>query len=161
MKRILSFDGRMKYDIRCKPIEYYIVNNGCWICINRRLDKTGYHKIKHQQKSYRLSRFIYENIVGDIPEGYIIRHKCDNPNCINPEHMELGTYKQNSEDRDSRDRNGGRFIRGERNGNSKLTSEDIKEIRNSNLSSYKLADIYGISQSQINRIKLNKRWKHI
>jgi len=42
-----------------------------------------------------------------------------------------------------------------------IGSEDIKEIRNSNLSSYKLADIYGISQSQINRIKLNKRWKHI
>lgn len=72
-----------------------------------------------------MHRFIYEECFGEILEGNVIRHKCDNPKCINPEHLEQGTHTDNMRDAMKR----GRFPHRERSGNSKLKWSDVRDIR--------------------------------
>lgn len=73
----------------------------------------------------RAHRAIWMGENGDIPDGMVLRHKCDNPSCINLEHLELGTPAQNSRDMVSR----GRSARGMRHGMAKLSDEDVRQIR--------------------------------
>ncbi|HIC6258803.1 TPA: hypothetical protein ACW4EL_001459 [Salmonella enterica subsp. enterica serovar Nagoya] len=84
---------------------------------------------------------------------------CDNPRCINPEHLVLGTQLENVRDMEIKGR--GNHVSGERNGSAKITAEDVLEIRNSTLSNRKIAAIYGLSDSYISSIRLRKKWKHI
>lgn len=62
------------------------------------LDRKGYGKIGHKGKTCVASRLAYEKAVGQIPEGMNVCHKCDNPQCINPDHLFLGTQKANIHD---------------------------------------------------------------
>lgn len=94
---------------------------------------------------------------GPIPDGSVIRHRCDNPPCINPDHLIAGSYKENAQDATDR-----KLIRiGERSGLSKLSDDDVSEIRRiyaiGNTSQLKLADRFGVSQSVVSLIILNKR----
>lgn len=70
-------------------------------------------------------RYSYELLVGPIPRGHEIRHKCDNPACVNPEHLETGTHADNLHDMDERDRR----VRGEAYESSKLTDAAVREAR--------------------------------
>lgn len=69
---------------------------------------TGYgqHSFRRGDKTFsiRAHRLIWEECFGEIPEGLVVRHKCDNPPCVNPEHLELGTYGDNNRDRVDRGR---------------------------------------------------------
>ena len=96
---------------------------------------------------------------GDIPDGWDILHSCDRPICVQPAHLRLGDAAENS--RDCCDR--GRQARGERNGQSKLSADDIVWIRNSSLTQAKVAQKYNLHQSTVSRIIGGKRrgWKHI
>lgn len=72
-------------------------------------------------------RVSYEIHHGDIPAGLIVRHKCDNRVCVNPDHLELGTHADNTQDMLERGR--ANPPRGERSGNAKLTAEQVASIR--------------------------------
>lgn len=137
--------------------------NGCIKCISHCTDKDGYTRIKYNGKHERLFRVIYMLKYGDIPKGMLIRHKCDNPYCCNIEHLEIGTPKDNVRDMIERGRdcyhNPKPKIFGERNGSSKLTEKQVKEIYLSSLSNKKLAKIYGVSAINIGYIKNKKQWK--
>lgn len=89
----------------------------------------------------------------------VVMHKCDNPRCINPKHLELGTHKQNA--RDAVTRLG--VSVGERNGSSKLTREQVQEIRKlystGDISQRKIASMYNVAQSQICRITSGIGWR--
>jgi len=128
----------------------------CWQW-NGTKDKDGYGRFfsgKHT-KSHRLS---YSLQYGDISEGMCVLHKCDNPSCVNPNHLFLGTHKDNSIDMVNKGRNPD--IRGENNPYAKLTNEQIKEIRklgeSTDLSQQKIADKYGVCQRHISRILCNE-----
>lgn len=78
-----------------RPIEYYVNENGCHICTSHSKDKDGYIKI-NRDGFWRLHRWIHWKNTGEKPE--VVMHTCDNPSCINPEHLKSGTHKENIRD---------------------------------------------------------------
>lgn len=93
----------------------------------------------------------------DSIAGLVIRHTCDNPRCINPSHLLVGTHKDNTADALTR----GRFVVGVAHKNAKLTEAQVAEIRQSPLSSSQLASIYGVGRRVISRIISREDWRHI
>ena len=95
-----------------------------------------------------------------IPDGHLIRHKCRSRNCCNPEHLETGTPQQNADDRE-RDET---TARGEKIGTSKLTEQQVREIRaipRKRNFLQALADKYDVSIFTIREVRKFKTWKHI
>lgn len=88
-------------------------------------DSFGYGMRRVNGKVRRLHLIAYEETYGTIPKGMVVRHKCDNPSCYNPEHLEIGTRADNNRDRDVR----GRTAKGVRNGSAKLTPEIVQEAK--------------------------------
>lgn len=139
--------------------------DGCWNWTGRLVGK-GYGSIGLGGKgaksvlSHRLSHEIHK---GPIPEGMVVMHKCDNPRCVNPEHLEAGTQSQNIKDAFARMRKvlPIKKVRGEECGASKLTEKIVLEIRASKLSLANLAALHGVAKSTIERIKYRKTWRHI
>ena len=100
---------------------------------------------------------MYAQKYGDISSDDIIRHICDNPMCINPEHLIKGTHNDNVQDRVNRNRS----AYGEKNGRSKLTESQVIEIYNSNLINSELATIYHVHNKVIYDIKHKNKWKYL
>lgn len=132
------------------------MKSGCWQW-NAHCDKDGYGILPQNGPAIRAHRLSYEIHKGEIPNGMVIRHKCDNPGCVNPDHLEYGTPKQNV--RDCLDRGRDSMV-GSRNNKAKLNEIDVKEIRLSKLSVAEIAELYGVSKSTIKRIKSKKLWRH-
>jgi len=111
-------------------------------------NKHGYGVQRVGAKTVLAHRHSYQINKGEIPDGLVVRHKCHNPSCINPEHLELGTQKDNVYDMI----NAGRkvVLKGTEHPRSRLTEEQVKEIYLSTGKTQKeLADIYGVSRSHI------------
>ncbi len=132
-------------------IEFVVNKNGCHVCTSHFIDKDGYPRI-HQGRL--MSRFLWKQKYGLIPEGLCVCHKCDTPSCINIEHFFLGTRLENVQDMDKK----GRRLKGKEVSNSKLTEEQVLQIRNDSDSTRKIAKKYGVSQYLISLIKRKKRW---
>ena len=106
-------------------------------------------------------RYVYEMLVGPILDGMFCMHKCDNPSCVNPKHLTVGTCSDNLRDMVMK----GRSSRGEKRWCAKLTEDDVRAIRaryaTGKVSTYRLADEYGASQSAIQLVVHHKTWKHV
>lgn len=111
------------------------------------------------KKSFSLSahRYSYELHYGPIPEGMFVCHTCDNPSCVNPAHLFLGTPQDNSLDRNSK----GRHEYGVNHWKSKLTEDQVREIRSSNLGLSELGRKYGVSPQAIQKIRKRITWKEV
>lgn len=107
----------------------------------------------------------YQIFNGEIPQGFFVCHKCDNPRCINPNHLFVGTPKDNVMDMINKGRSnytGGGYQKfGETNHNAKLTDKKVIEIRTSKDRYVDISEKYGISIGMISRIKNYKQWKHV
>lgn len=130
--------------------------DGCWICSGRP-DKFGYKKAnlnKRQQLAHRVS---WQLSFGPIPDGLCVLHKCDNPPCVRPDHLFLGTKADVQKDAASKNR----LPHGEDRPDAKLTVEAVMEIRKS-VGVYQrvLAGKFGVSQSLISLVKHKKVWRH-
>lgn len=144
-------------NLKRKKITFEIdPKTNCYINTSHPLNTQGYPRISVNGKRILLHRFIYEQCFGEIPEGMIICHKCDNPKCINPEHLFVGTFKKNYDDMVNKGRR--KILYGEKHGNSKLTKNEVLKIRNSNLPYYKLASLYKVGWTTIYHIKKNESW---
>lgn len=114
-----------------------------------------YNKAMTIVQVHRLS-WIVNN--GDIPDGLYVLHSCDNPACVNPKHLFLGTHQDNMKDKVHK----GRQSTGEDCYNAKLTYEKVKELRDEYINGVRIEELsmkYGISTSGICDVVHNKRWK--
>ena len=142
-----------------QKITYMTDDNGCWNIISGSYkEKQGYHVLSlksNNRKRIRAHRAMYIAVHGSIPDGLCVTHTCDNKDCINPAHLDVGTKQDNTQDMLNRDRvNRWHDRNGKR---SKLTNEQIIEIYNSNKSSYDLSLLYPVSDVQVRRIKNGSR----
>lgn len=97
--------------------------------------------------------------IGPISPGLCVLHKCDNRRCVRPDHLFLGTKKKNAEDCVAKDRQ----VRGERNGQAKLSERAVKFIlsRKGRISSCRLGPIFNVHPNTILRIWKGERWKYL
>ena len=102
----------------------------CWEW-NQYRDKNGYGTFYFNGGSMKAHRFVYELYNGQIPSGLEVCHTCDNPPCVNPDHLVTGTHKENMIDCSKKERMGDRT--GDNNANAKLTNEDILSFLNNTL----------------------------
>jgi hypothetical protein len=140
-----------------RPVVYSISESNCWICTSHPRDKDGYPQICVNRNKARLSRVYYEKYRGPIPKGICVCHTCDTPECINPDHLFLGTNEENTRDKYEK----GRSARGENNGFSKLTREQVIEIRSSPEPQREIAKKYGMTVSGIQCVLYRRNWKHV
>ena len=168
--------------------KYVVDENGCWIWQGY-VAPSGYARcyFPRFKRCMNSSRAAWIILYGDIPPSLFVCHHCDNPKCINPKHLFLGTVKDNSQDALKKGRlDAGLKIassrvprgdnhwsrrmiekvhRGESQANSKLTNENVIEIRrlreSSGISHYKLAKMFGVSYVTIYKIVQRKTWRHI
>lgn len=121
----------------------------------------GHGEIAFQGKKYRAHRLAYLEYVGPITDGMVVCHKCDNPSCINPEHLFIGTQADNLKDARSKGRIKTPNPRGTNHGLSKLDDEKVAAIRKDQRTQREIAADYGVHQTTIKNIKLNRTWKHV
>ncbi|MDR1893021.1 MAG: HNH endonuclease [Oscillospiraceae bacterium] len=146
---------------RKKPIAYEVDEKGCWICTSHTADTCGYPKIFNSGKRIHVSRYIYEQKNGSIPANMVVRHKCDNRMCINPDHLEIGSQYENVHDMITRGRQ--RFSQvGERNPKAKLSENDVAKIQKLLASGERQVDIarkYGVTRYCVYSIARCRIWK--
>jgi hypothetical protein len=161
---------------------------GCcweWVAgLNR--DRYGVYLV--EGKRTLAHRYSYTYHKGEIPAGLMVRHMCDEPSCVNPDHLLVGTALENARDKVERNRFSNRYWarehpekkswgdlngarthperrpRGNTHGQSKLTEDDIKEIiilRGFDFTQVELAKMYGVRDPAISRILNGERWAHI
>lgn len=97
----------------------------CLIWTGQKCPK-GYGRLKIDGKLKRAHRLMYELHHGAIPDGWVVMHSCDNPACINNAHLSVGTQADNVLDMHNKGR--AKYLIGEDNPNSKLTSAQVNEI---------------------------------
>lgn len=103
-------------------------------------------------------RLSWELHYGPVPDGLLVLHHCDNPPCVNPSHLFLGTYKDNAQDAAQK----GRMHPGALTGGAKLTADIVRIIRaHRGVSQRTLAVLYGVDQSTISQIISRRRWQHV
>jgi DNA-binding transcriptional regulator YiaG len=141
---------------RNRNIFYEVDENGCWNVISQRKDADGYPRVKRNGRKIAVHRYVYMNIHGEFPSNIVIRHKCDNRACCNPEHLIHGTNKDNMQDMVERGRRKGKApIK-------KLNESQIKFIKkNIQLSSHELSRIFNVSRHTIKNVKIGKTYKNI
>lgn len=134
-------------------------DNGCWEWMATKFPN-GYGCFKLNRKSVGAHRVSYEIHNGKINKNMVICHHCDNPSCVNPEHLFVGTQKENLLDRKLK----GRSVEGNKNGRCKLSDKDILAIKRllaEKIDQRDIAKSYGVAQTTISAINLNKSWSHI
>lgn len=151
-KELASFWKRVKKTSQC----------WCWVGV---LDRQGYGRMMFRRlgKRYRAHRLSYFLFFGTIPKDLCVLHRCDNPSCVNPRHLFLGTCQDNSRDMVAK----GRQVKGEMINHAKLTAKEVLEIRRRYAprdqinSQCALAREFGVSSNLVYKIVHNRNWKHL
>lgn len=134
--------------------------DGCWEWTGSR-QPTGYGQINWSGKTLLTHRVSYEINNGPIPAGMLVRHKCDNPPCCNPDHLELGSHHDNNIDCVNRGRHSRTGQKGEANPASRLTEAQVIAIRQSTDTQDEIAINYGVHVDTVKGIIARRSWRHI
>lgn len=132
-------------------------NTKCWIWMGV-VHPGGYGQFWYKNAWMYAHRVSYILFIGNIPKNMCVLHTCDVPRCINPKHLWLGTRTDNNRDRAKKGRSF--CLRGSLNGNSRLTTKQVKTIRKT----YRrgngqiLAKRFGVDQSTIHYVVKKKLW---
>lgn len=140
-------------------------STGCWLWTGALTDR-GYGVLTRglcgKKRNYRAHRFSYEMHNGPIHEDLCVLHKCDVRNCVNPDHLFLGTYNDNVKDCIAKGRR--RPPSGEQHGNAKLLDADVISIRlflNLGAKPQAIAEAYGVSRQSVSDIKCRRRRRQL
>lgn len=128
----------------------------CWLWTGSRNSK-GYGKFENKGRNWMAHRWSYEHYTGPIPSGLFVLHRCDVKNCVNPEHLFVGTHRANMADMTAK----GRQARGERMGSAKLTDDLVREIGASSDPVEVLCDRYGVTEMAMRAVVNGESWKHV
>lgn len=136
----------------------------CWEW-NGYKNQKGYGRLHVDGKLVSVHRLVWQISYGEIPAGLLVCHRCDNPACVNPTHLFLGTSKENTQDMIHKGRARPGKSLGENHGMSKLTKDQVLEIRGA-YSFYKvtlkqLAQKYGVSIATISYVVNRETWSHV
>lgn len=140
----------------------YLSESGCWEFGTT--NTHGYGVITINCKQHRAHRLMWLLRKGEIPDNLFVLHSCDNRCCCNPDHLFLGTAQDNVDDMRAKGRDAFGQNFGIKNGQAKLTDEDIPKIRlllDQGHTQQYIADQFGVSRSRISYIKHGKNWAHI
>lgn len=132
--------------------------DNCWYWLGS--TSMGYGQIRAYGSYWKSHRFSYLIHKGEIPKGLCVMHICDNKLCVNPEHLKVGTHKENSQDMVDKGRSA--HNSGEKHGMSRLTQVQVDKIRElyktNKYLQKELGKMFGVNQRHISRIINNKRW---
>jgi hypothetical protein len=131
---------------------------GCWIWMGSK-NEDGYGFFFNGVKNETAHRFAFRSYNGPIKRGQLVLHRCDNPSCVNPSHLFLGTQKDNM--KDMREKGRGVNVSGSLHGRAKLSEVDVLAIREDSRTQKEIAAAYGVSCSLISQIKSRTIWAHI
>lgn len=127
---------------------------------NQRGNNKGYGSVRYlgqRTSSHRAAYCSASGVYLDSIKDFVVRHKCDNPRCVNPDHLELGSHADNMLDRGER----GRTARGEKSGVCKYSDKEVTDVFNLRAAgkTYKqISDMTGISISYVGLL-LNNKWR--
>jgi hypothetical protein len=133
--------------------------SACWIFCGSK-SSSGYGNFWFQDQCVKAHRFAYLIYCGPIPRGQVIMHQCDNRSCCNPQHLSLGTYADNVQDCEMKNR--GNHPTGQAHGQAKLTQDQVDQIRllcAAEIPRKEIAKRFNVSPTQISYIRLERRWK--
>lgn len=137
----------------------YIVPDGCWEWVAVK-NQDGYGNFKFQGIMVKAHRISYQIFNGDIYNNLCVLHTCDNPGCVNPAHLYLGTQQDNADDRETKGR--GHEKSGEANGRAKLTAEEVWQIREvfatQLYTQRELGHLYKIANTVVSKIVRFELW---
>jgi len=133
-------------------------STGCWIYVaNKKRTQSGHVAAMFRGVQTFAHRAVWALTHGDIPEGLCVLHRCDNPRCVNPDHLFLGTPADNARDMVEK----GRSLSGERNPKAKLTAFQVNEIRQlkkGGAGTTELARRFGVDRTTIQQIMRGATW---
>jgi len=130
--------------------------DGCWAWTGT-VESGGYGALSWEGHKRRAPRLSWELHYGPIPPGLFVCHHCDNPPCVRPDHLFVGTLADNNHDRDAKGRQVS--LSGERHGMAKLTSAWARVIKASTESHAALARLYGVDESTVRAVRTGEAWR--
>jgi hypothetical protein len=133
----------------------FYVTPGCWVWVGlKNRQQYGEFVYGADVLAHRVAYALY---VGPVPAGMCVLHRCDNPSCVNPDHLSVGTRSENLEDMTAK----GRRVRGTSHGMAKLTEAAVLSIRADPRLPRVIAAEHGVSHATIRLIRARKTWAHL
>jgi len=151
-------------------LSYVEQGDGCWLWIGGKFQGRGYGQFRIGARKVRAHRASWERHNGQVPEGLCVCHRCDNPSCVRPDHLFLGTHADNAADRDAKSRGTkGRkrpeaASHGVHNPAAKLNEAEvlsIRRLRAKGLTYRSIAERHGISVSEARNVASRRTWRMV
>jgi hypothetical protein len=143
-------------EVKNKNVKVY---GACWVWQGARNGRYGWVSFRGIRD--RAHRIFYRAFRGPIPKDTYVCHKCDRPTCVNPNHLFLGTQKDNMRDMVLKGRSDSKKKRGELNGRAVLNKKQVLAIRKSLKTHAELAREFGVGATTIMRIRQKNLWNHV